>query len=103
MRTIEEVTYDIISRFRNIGAAQVSGYNTFTYTRETDNAILIKRESGTEARIPIDKIRTAVEAVRSNPQVYNGGPSGLANYGITHINSPIWAMLHLLTIQEILE
>ena len=103
MRTIEEVTTAIVSRFRNIGIAQVSGYKSFTYVRETDNAVLFKRENGSEARIPIDKIREAIEVVRSNTHVYNDGPSSLANYGITHVNSPIWAMLHLIPLKEILE
>jgi hypothetical protein len=102
VKTIEEITTTIVSRFRNIGIAQVTGYNSFSYIRETDNAVIIGRECGSDARVPIATIREAVKIVRSNPHVYNDGPGSLANYGITHVNSPIWAMLHLIPLEEIL-
>lgn len=81
--------------FKANGYAQVSGYNPFGYIGETPKAFVISRESGKDTRIPFSKLLQGIEAVQDDINVYDGGPGKLRDYGITHINSPIWALLHL--------
>jgi hypothetical protein len=102
MITNELLINVIDKRFREKGFAQVSGYNKFVYVGKTDNYFIVGREKGTNAKISISKINAALEAVKIDHSVYSAGPNSLRRFGITHINSPIWAMLHLLTIDEIL-
>jgi hypothetical protein len=103
-KTTNELLINIIDeRFKKKGFTQVSGYNKFVYLGKTDNYFIIEREKGTNAKIPLSKIITAIEAVKVDHSVYNTGPNSLRRFGITHINSPIWSMLHLLSIDEILE
>ncbi len=82
---------------------QVEWYKRFGYVRETPNAVVVSRENGQPTPIPHTKIAQAVEAVRSDPTVYDAGPSFLRDHGITHLNSPLWALLHLLTPAELAE
>lgn len=110
---INDVVKKIIKKLKIEGHSQVIGgksegykrdrYNKFVYVRETDNVVILLREKGTEARIPYSKIAQAIEAVRTNPEIYTQGPSSLRKYGITHINSPVWSLLHLLSIDELIE
>jgi hypothetical protein len=93
----------LLQRFSDIGKAQVKGYKSFAYIRETDNMVIIQRENGNEARVPIKTINKAIEAVRNDQDVYNHGPSALRAYGITHVTSPVWAILHLATLRELCE
>jgi len=41
-----------------------------------------------------------IEAYQSNPSLYEQGPAALREFGITHVTSPIYAMLHLLSKKE---
>ena len=93
----------ILRRLRKSGFAQVNGYNKFEYLRETKKAVIMLREKGTTARVPLAKIAVAIKAVRSDPKVYDKGPSALRKYGLTHITSPIWSILHLLSIRELIK
>ncbi len=103
MRSVEDVVGLILQRFRKLRVSQVPGYNSFGYVKETDSAVIVSREKGQDTRIPFLKLGTAVSAVRQDSSVYDEGPSRLRAYGITHINSPVWSLLHLLTKGEILE
>jgi len=103
LRPTNEKANILLSRFREKGVAQVKGYNRFGYIRETNKAVIVSRESGKDTRVPITKIELAIEAVRNDPNVYNEGPSRLRRYGITHMESPIWAILHLAELSELLE
>ena len=94
---------EIANRLKNQGYCQVGGYNRFIYIHETDKAVILLREKGTETRIPYSKLAQAVEAVRIDPAIYQNGPSGLRRHGITHITSPVWSLLHLLTLTELTE
>lgn len=38
----------------------------------------------------------AIEAYQNNPDLYHAGPSALRDFGITHVTSPVWSLLHLL-------
>ena len=103
MRTVHEVLKMLMSRFREEKVAQVEGYNKFEYIRETNKAVIVGRENGSEARVPFSTIENAIQAVRNDHYVYDGGPVRLRVYGITHVNSPVWAILHLAELSELLE
>jgi hypothetical protein len=86
----------ILQRFKDQGFAQVEGYNKFGYIRETHNSVIVSRENGKDTPVPFQKILIGIEAYQSNPDLYNGTPNYLHKLGITHVTSPVWAMLHLL-------
>jgi hypothetical protein len=81
--------------------AQVAGYNKFGFVKRGESHVVVSRENGKDTRIPFSKIAESVSAVRRDPKVYSEGPSRLRQHGITHITSPLWALLHLLTLEEL--
>jgi hypothetical protein len=101
MKMADDIIKIIVNRFRSQGYSQVEGYNRFDFVRESSNSVIIRRESGGEPEIPYSKIRKAIEVVRSDPAVYEKGPGSLQKYGITHVSSPIWSLLHLLSLNEL--
>jgi hypothetical protein len=101
MVSIDSKLNIVVERFKKQGYAQVPGYNRFGYVNKTNKALVVSRENGKDTRIPFDKIVKAVDAIRENNSAYSNGPSALRKYGITHINSPIWALVHLLSLEEI--
>jgi len=101
MRSDRDIVQLILQRFRTQGVSQVPGYNRFPYISETDTAVVVGRERGKDTRIPFAKLEAGVSAVRRDPQTYDGGPGRLRDHGITHINSPVWSLLHLVTLSEI--
>lgn len=98
MSSTSDILSNILNEFRTNGFSQVTGYNRFGYIRETDSAVIVTRETGKDTRIPFVKIEQAIEAVKNDPSVYNAGPGSLRKHGITHINSPIWSLLHLVSL-----
>lgn len=86
----------ILQRFKDNGKAQVDGYNSFGYIRETENAVWVTRETGEDTPIPFMKILKGIDAYKSDISLYDKGPGALREYEITHINSPVFALLHLL-------
>ena len=100
MASSQALLQNILQTFRAKGYAQVPGYNKFGYIRETGNAVIVSREAGQDTRIPFDKIVEAIEAVRKDSKVYTEGPSALRAHGITHITSPLWALVNLLPQSE---
>ncbi len=95
------MTQEIVNRFQSREYAQVPGYNRFGYVERSNSYVLVSRESGKDTKIPFTKIAEAIAAVRRDPKVYSEGPSRLRQHGITHITSPLWALLHLLTLEEL--
>lgn len=100
MRTIEKVRKELIQKFEDAGIAQVEGYNSFGFIRRTDSGFYVSREGGEYTYISNKILAQAIDAVRQDPSVYSGGPSKLRDFGITHVNSPLWAILHLMPINE---
>lgn len=103
MKSSQELTKEIVKRFRERGVSRVPGYNRFGYISESDSAVYVSRERGQNTRIPFSKIEQVIKAVRKDTNVYSKGPSALRSYGITHINSPVWSLLHFLSLDEIIE
>jgi hypothetical protein len=90
----------ILKTFREKRIAQVEGYNSFGYIRETGNAVWITREKGQDTSVPFSKILKGIDAYKAEPELYNQGPSKLRAYGITHVNSPVWSLLHLISLEN---
>jgi hypothetical protein len=86
----------LVQRIIDQGYAQVNGYNRFEYFKHNESSITILRENGQEALIPFKKLLIGIEGYQSSPSDYNTGPTALRKYGLTHITSPIFAILHLL-------
>lgn len=100
MSSTSDILSKILDEFRTRGFSQISGYNRFGYIRETGSAVFISRETGKDTKVPFSKIEQGIDAVKSDPSIYNAGPSKLRAYGITHITSPIWSLLHLVSLSE---
>ncbi|WP_339790450.1 hypothetical protein [uncultured Imperialibacter sp.] len=90
----------ILKTFKTAGHAQVPGYNQFTYLRETENMVVVGREKGKDTNVPFKKILIGIEAYQSDRSGYDKGPTWLRTYGLTHLTSPIFALLHLLKKEE---
>jgi hypothetical protein len=96
-----EVLLDkILKAFREKKIAQVEGYYPFGFIRETGKAVWVTRKKGKDTPIPFIKILNGINAYIAKPELYNEGPSKLRGYGITHVNSPVWSLLHLLSISD---
>ena len=103
MKTTDELVRRIVEEFKAKGYAQVEGYYRFGFVEERLGAVVVSRQTGRDTTIRYRKIAEAVEAVRSEPAVYNAGPSSLRAHGIKFIDSPLWALLALLPLSELTE
>jgi len=90
----------ILQRFDDKKVAKVDRYSTFGYLRETNTAVYVSREKGKNSRISFTDIIKGIEAYKYNPALYNEAPVVLRNFGITRVTSPVWTLLHLLSIQD---
>lgn len=90
----------ILQKFSDQKISKVEEYNAFEYIRETNNAVSVTREDGKDTTVLFSKIIIAIDAFKENPELYFEGPGKLRDFGITHVNSPVWSLLHLLTIEE---
>ena len=90
----------ILQKFIDAKISQVKYYNSFGYIRETNKAVYVTRENGQETMISFNKLIQAIEAYQSNSDLYIQGPTALRDFGITHVTSPIWSLLHLLNKDE---
>ena len=82
------------------GNVQVPDHKKFGYVRETPSAIVVSREDGLDTPVYLTDILTGIEAAKSDSNVYDGGPDTLREHGITHVNSPVWALLHLVPKED---
>ena len=90
----------ILQRFADRKVAKVSGYNEFGDLKETDSQVYVSREGGQDTPVPFTKILLGIEVYQNDPDLYDLGPSALRDFGITHVTSPAWSMLHLLEKEE---
>lgn len=101
MDTVDKILTIIVARLIQQEYTQVLGYNKFGFVYQGDNHIVISRENGKDTKIHYRKLKAAIEAVREDTKIYSEGPSKLRQHGITHITSPLWSLLHLLTLEEL--
>lgn len=86
----------ILQRLIDQGFAQVEGYTRFGYIRLTEKSVRVTRESGQDTPVPFARLMAAIGHYQNDPALYDGGPGALYNFGVTHLTSPIFALLHLL-------
>lgn len=86
----------ILQKLIDKGYSQVEFYNRFTYIKHTNRYVEVGREKGANTKIYFEKILIVIEAYLNSPEDYNKGPSFTRKYGITHVNSPVWTLAHLL-------
>lgn len=86
----------IIQKLIDQGYAQVEGYNRFGFIEIKGVTIWISREKGKDTPVPFAKIIDGIEAYKSNLELYDQGTNPLRDFGITHVTSPVFALLHLL-------
>lgn len=91
----------IISKLMECGGAQ-SAKSYFQYAGKSDNAVQILRQTGLSWVIKDYEVKKAVEAVREDFSIYINGPSKLRPYIGRPIHSPLWAMLRLVPLDEII-
>jgi hypothetical protein len=70
--------------------------NTFGYISLGRSSVMVSRETGQDTPVPFSRVELAIEILQQHPGVYAQGPNALRPFGITHLNSPIYALLHLL-------
>jgi hypothetical protein len=90
----------ILQKFIDKGYAQVSGYNRFGFIKFSNNAVLVTRENGGDTPVSFSKIVKGIEAYQSNSSLYDSNPTELRDSCITHVTSPIFALLHLLEKED---
>jgi len=76
--------------------AQHPGYNKFEYVKYSKSAIYVTREEGKDTAISFAKILVGIKGYQFDLSMYDEGPAKLRELGLTHITSPIFALLHLL-------
>ncbi len=101
-RALDAVVSEIILTIEKHGIAQVPGYNAFRFVRTTPSAVIVLRENGNETVVPRASIERAIEQVRIDYTVYIDGPGRLRDVGLTHVTSPIWALLRLLPLNDLI-
>ena len=102
MKDPKELVQEIIEKFREKKIAR-GQRASFGYIRETSNAVIVSRENGDDTRVPFKKIELAIEFYRDHLEDYDEGPVKLRKCGLTHITSPIWALIHLISKSKLLE
>lgn len=90
----------ILQRFEDRGVAGDGKLNSFKYIRETESSVIVQREKRTQAVVPHKKILYAIEYYKRNQSAYSKGPAELRKAGITHVTSPIYALIHLLKAES---
>jgi hypothetical protein len=103
MRKLQDVHEDILTAVESAGAVQVPGFVSFKFAGRSGGSIRLIRRNGNETTIPYSTICKAIEAVRSDHSVYLGGPLRLREYGITHVNSPTWALVRVLPLNKLID
>ena len=86
----------ILQRFIDRQVAQVGSYNAFGFVKIKNSSILVSREAGEDTPIPFSKLIIGIEAYKEHLELYDKGPTALRAFGITHVTSPVYSLLHLL-------
>jgi hypothetical protein len=81
----------------------VPGMARFKYARETDGTLILARRNGKEANIAKSTLATAIKGVRADNYLYISGPGAFQKIGVTHVSSPIYALLRLLPLNKLIE
>ncbi len=76
MQNAEIVADLIILRFVGNGGAQ-GATNYFGFVRQTHTGVMVSRESGNDSFVSRRDIIKAINAIRTEPTIYDAGPARL--------------------------
>jgi len=102
-RAINEVVDDIFSAAETVKSFCVPGYTSFEFVSNATEQIRLRRAKGTETSVSRMKLYKAIEAIRSDHSRYIRGPSGLREVGITHVTPPVWALIRLVPLNDLID
>ncbi len=102
-RSLQSVVDQIILVALRKHRFAVPGYTWFEVIESNDQGLNLKRAKGTQALIRRSVLERAVQAVREDPRRYIAGPSSLRSVGITHVTSPAWSLVRLLSLNDLTE
>src|SRR5947207_13971926 len=97
---VEEVIEALIATAKREREFGVPGMVRFTYVRQTAGTIIVERRTGKTATIGKSALTRALKGVRANHRLYVDGPGAPRKAGITHVTSPIYALLRLLPLNK---
>jgi len=86
----------ILQRMIDQQYAQVIGNHRFGLVDYSKTTLTVTRENGADTPVPFKKLIRGIEAYQQNNDPYHDGPAALRAYGITHIISPVFALLRLI-------
>jgi len=86
----------LLQRFIDEKYAEQEGYNRFGFVQLKNSSVVVSRENGADTPVQFAKIIKGIEAYQQRPELYELGPTALRAVGITHVTSPVFALLHLL-------
>ncbi len=90
----------ILQKFIDAKYAHVDGYNRFGFIELKRSSVIVSRENGADTIIPFTKIIIGIEAYQKESELYEQGPTCLRSVGISHVTSPVFALLHLLSNKD---
>ena len=100
--TAAQLARMIGERFEAQGFAQ-GAQNKFTFVKRTEKGFIVGRERGEDTPISFTEIVAVIEIARQDIEVYREGPTKLKAYIQRRVQSPLWALLHLLSEEELLQ
>jgi hypothetical protein len=100
-RPISEVIAIMVERFKREKSAQ-GAKARFQYVTDSPKEVMVRRQNGNDVPVPLARLGKAIEAARNDSSVYTSGPARLRRHGVAGINSVIYAMLHLVTYDELI-
>jgi hypothetical protein len=103
LKPVTEVVEAIIAAARAKGEFRAPGLAPFKYVRETAHTVIVLRQNGEEAKIAKSTLEDAVNGVRAEHRLYDAGPGALREIEISHVNSPVYALLRLLPLNELIK
>lgn len=89
----------IITQLKLQGKAK-GRQNDFLLKEVQKNKIVLVRANGKDVDIPLSTLKKAIQVCVNDTEFYNGGLNAIEEIGITHIQSPVWALIHLVEKRE---
>ncbi|MCB9197533.1 MAG: AAA family ATPase [Flavobacteriales bacterium] len=95
----ETILNKIITQLKLQGKAK-GRQNNFLLKSVEQSKIVLERANGNDVDIPFSTLKKAIQACVNDAAFYDGGLNAIEEIGITHIQSPVWALLHLVEKRE---
>lgn len=103
MRDHRRVLDDIVEALEAERTAQVPGLVPFKFLERQGDSVVLQRRNGNKTLVRLSTLSKAIDAVRGDHSVYIGGPGRLREFGITHINSPTYALIRVLPLNKLID